>query len=224
MEIESGVLVSLFILLICILILMWLNRKRKLSQRYIKRRTYTLQDCKSSEDLKIELDAYRNNLQKELSENKQRLQEARRKGYIRADIAWTERIQELAEVSDTLYKNLEYENSKRLNADRFHRYTDLHFRSIILGNIAYDDYKAAKKVRDEVNEILVAIGKGEIRVRKDEKKELYEIKDTCVNTTKYLYDRMISIQNKTSILREKIGSECGERGKVWYRNNQKSRH
>lgn len=33
----------------------------------------------------------------------------------------------------------------------------------------------------------------------------------CVNTTQYLYERMVTIQNKTAKLREKIGCECGEK-------------
>ena len=60
----------------------------------------------------------------------------KKKGYIKANTAWTERFQELTEVSNTLYKILEYENARKLNKDKFHRYTSLHFRSVILGNLA----------------------------------------------------------------------------------------
>ena len=79
-------------------------------------------------------------MRKELSKNKQIIQKAKNKGYIKANTTWTERFQELTDVSNTLYKNLEYENARKLNKDKFHRYTSLHFRSVILGNLAYKDY------------------------------------------------------------------------------------
>lgn len=64
--------------------------------------------------------------------------------------------------------------------------TSLHFRSFIMSNIAYSDYIDSKKVRDEISNLLVAIGKGEVRVSPHDKKELYNIKDVCVKTTKCL--------------------------------------
>ena len=139
--------------------------------------------------------------------------------YIKASTAWTERFQELTNVSYTLNKNLEYENQRRLANDKFHRYTSLHFRSFIMSNIAYSDYIDSKKVRDEISNLLVAIGKGEVRVSPHDKKELYNIKDVCVKTTKCLYERMVSIQTKTGILRDKIRDECGKRGIEWYKKN-----
>lgn len=148
----------------------------------------------------------------------------KKKGYIKASTAWTDRFHELTNVSNTLNRNLEYENSRKLAADKFHRYTSLHFRSVILGNIAYTDYIASKKVRDEIGELLVSIGKGQVRISSTEKRELYNIKDTCVKTTKYLYDRMVSIQEKTGKLRDKIRDECGQRGKEWYKKNQDNKY
>ena len=126
-------------------------------------------------------------------------------------------------VSNTLYKNLEYENARKLNKDKFHRYTSLHFRSVILGNLAYKDYIDSKRVRDEIGQLLVDIGKKKVQVTAAEKKELYDVKDTCVKTTRYLYDRMIAIQSKTGELRDKIRDECGSRGKAWFDKIQKNK-
>lgn len=52
---------------------------------------------------------------------------------------------------------------------------------------------------------------------------MYDVKDTCVKTTRYLYDRMVAIQNKTGILRDKIRDECGSRGKEWYNKIQRNK-
>lgn len=216
------------ILLLVIIIVIRSNAKTKKKRRGGKtktpKKTYTVRDCISSDDLQFKIDTYQKELDDELEKSKKLIQEAKRKGYIKASTAWTDRFHELTNVSNTLNRNLEYENSRKLAADKFHRYTSLHFRSVILGNIAYTDYTASKKVRDEIGELLVSIGKGQVRISSTEKRELYNIKDTCVKTTKYLYDRMVSIQEKTGKLRDKIRDECGQRGKEWYKKNQDNKN
>lgn len=215
------------ILVVLVLLFMFIQKKQKKGK--IKKETsgkknvYTLKDCKSYEDLEFKIDKYQNDLKSELSKNKRIIENAKKKGYIKASITWTERFQEFTEVSNTLYRNLEYENSKKLKADKFHRYTNLHFRSVILGNLAYQDYMDSKKVRDEISDLLVAIGKKQIQIEATEKRNLYNVKDTCVKTTRYLYDRMIAIQNETGYLRDKIRDECGKRGKKWYAKLQRNK-
>lgn len=213
------------ILLLVIIIVIRSNAKTKKKRRGGKaktpKKTYTVRDCISSDDLQFKIDTYQKELDDELEKSKKLIQEAKKKGYIKASTAWTDRFHELTNVSNTLNRNLEYENSRKLAADKFHRYTSLHFRSVILGNIAYTDYIASKKVRDEIGELLVSIGKGQVRISSTEKRELYNIKDTCVKTTKYLYDRMVSIQEKTGKLRDKIRDECGQRGKEWYKKKSR---
>lgn len=178
---------------------------------------YSLDDCISSEDIQFKIDTYQKNLKQELAKSKEAIKIAKQKGYIKVNTAWTERFDKFTEVSNTLYKNLEYENARKLSSDKFHRYTNLHFRSMLLGNLAYLDYKDSKKVRDEINRLLVDIGKKKVKVTKKEKAELYSLKDTCVKTTKYLYDRMIGVQSQTGVLRDKIRDECGTRGYEWYK-------
>lgn len=209
--------VFLIVLLVIIFLKKYNIKKKRKHARFSKKNTYTVKDCISNEDLQFKIDSYQKKLENELEKNKRLIQEAKQKGYIKASTEWTERFQELTKVSNTLNKNLEYENSRRLINDKFHRYTNLHFRSVIMGNLAYSDYIDSKKVRDEINKLLVAIGKKQVRVTASEKRELYNIKDTCVETTKYLYERMVSIQDNTGTLRDKIRDECGGRGNEWYR-------
>ena len=216
-----GMVIVAVIIIFLIIILFSSNKKKKHSipKNHRNNTSYTIQDCKSTDDLQFKIDTYQKKLEIELEKNKELIQNAKRKGYIKASTAWTERFQELTNVSYTLNKNLEYENQRRLANDKFHRYTSLHFRSFIMSNIAYSDYIDSKKVRDEISNLLVAIGKGEVRVSPHDKKELYNIKDVCVKTTKCLYERMVSIQTKTGILRDKIRDECGKRGIEWYKKN-----
>ena len=228
---DSKWLIFAFIIVILLLVIIIVIRsnaktkkKRRVGKAKTPKKTYTVRDCISSDDLQFKIDTYQKELDDELEKSKKLIQEAKKKGYIKASTAWTDRFHELTNVSNTLNRNLEYENSRKLAADKFHRYTSLHFRSVILGNIAYTDYIASKKVRDEIGELLVSIGKGQVRISSTEKRELYNIKDTCVKTTKYLYDRMVSIQEKTGKLRDKIRDECGQRGKEWYKKNQDNKY
>lgn len=214
------IVVVLIIFIIFMIFIKFCTRKKEeVRPNTDGERKYTLKDCTSKEDFEFKIGTYQKSIEDELLRNKNILQEAKEKGYIKTNIEWTNRFQELNEVSYTLEKNLEYENSKKLNADKFHRYANLHFRSMIIGNLAYEDYISSKKVRDELGSLLVDIGKKKVYVNSKEKKKLYDIKDTAVKTTKYLYERMISIQNETGNLRDKIRDECGSRGKEWYKKN-----
>lgn len=70
---------------------------------------------------------------------------------------------------------------------------------------------------------MLLLERNRYKLWQQKKKELYDVKDTCVKTTRYLYDRMVAIQNKTGILRDKIRDECGSRGKEWYNKIQKNK-
>ena len=217
---ENSLLIICVCILIIIVIVVLIARRsatQKKSTNPIKsRKNLTLDDCVSRDDIQFKIDTYQRNLEQELSRSKKKINEAKRKGYIKSNTTWTERFDKFTEISNTLYKNLEYENARKLNTDKFHRYANLHFRSMILGNLAYNDYRDSQKVRDEISHLLVDIGKKKVTVTKSEKAELYDIKDICVKTTKYLYDRMVVIQKETGTLRDKIRDECGSRGREWF--------
>ena len=215
--------VSFVIGILILLLLIWLctgkKEKRPPAASPATRRprpASTLNDCISEEDLSFQIDDRQKALEQELSKSREKIAEAKRKGYIKASVTWTERFDRFTEVSNTLYKNLEYENSKKLVQSKFHRYTSLHFRSMLLGDLAHQDYMESKKIRDEIGGLLVEIGKKKVTVSRADKAELYQIKDTCVKTTKYLYDRMVKVQLQTRKLKEKIRDECGARGREWY--------
>ncbi len=217
---KAAVAISIVVFLSAIVFIARRIRRRKRPAMNMK---HTLRDCTSAEDLEFEAEHYQDSLDKQLHDCKAAIRRAQRTGYIKTNIAWTEHFEEFSKVSHTLYRNLQYENSKRLNSSKFHRYTDLHFRSMILDHLAYEDYISAKGVRNEINELLVAIGKGTVRVPKSEKAELYKIKDVCVSTTKYLYERMIKIQQETKRLKYKIRDECGQKGQDWFDKMEKNK-
>lgn len=189
-----------------------------------RRSTHSLKDCISYDDLRYNIDTKQRQLEAQVEKNKQLVEEAKRQGYLTVSTAWMNRFNQLVEVSNTLNQNLIYENQRRLQNDKFHRYTDLHFRSMIMGNLAYEDYLEAKKGRDQISDVLVDIGKKKTHVSHSEKERLYQIKDMFKESTSFLYNRMTSINNETGKLRDKIGRECGERGRNWRNERMKGRN
>jgi hypothetical protein len=175
-----------------------------------------LQKCRSNEDIVFQPDQQQRQIINAIEQNRAIIEEAKRKGYIKTSTAWTTRYRELSNTANMLQKNLEAENATRLNSSKFRRYTSLWHRSVICADYAYEDYVASKETRNEIGELLVAIGKGDVRVSRSEKNNLYTIKDACKESTRNLYDRMIAIENNTAMLREKIKMECGKQGKEWY--------
>lgn len=186
-----------------------------------RRSINTIQDCISNSDLRYNIDTKQKQLEAQVEKNRQLVEDAKRQGYLTVSTAWMNRFNQLVEVSNTLNQNLLYENKRRLLNDKFHRYTDLHFRSMIMGNLAYEDYLEAKKGRDQISNVLLSIGQKKIRVSYSDKEKLYQIKDMYKESTSFLYDRMKSINNETGKLRDKIGSECGERGRKWWNERMK---
>lgn len=191
---------------------------RQISQRKEYR------DLVDAEDLRFKADSYQSRINEELRTSKSKILDAQRKGYIKANTAWTNRLQEFNDVSTSLYRNLQYENSKKLSVAKFRRYTSLHFRCVLLGNLAYEDYMKSKAVREEIKNLLIDYKKRKVRLSKKEAEEMYKLKNDCITTTKFLFDRMVQIQNQAGILRDKIRDECGERGKEWYKKNRENRH
>lgn len=202
------------ITILVILIIICIVRKKNKSKFNIN---YTISDCRSDDDIYFEMDSLQKQLDDEIDKGKKIIQKTAEDGYIKIEREWLKKNSELLYLENTLYKNLEYENKRKLNKEKYKRYISLHFRSHILGELAYKEYKEAKKIRDELNQVIVEIKKNNRYISKEEKKKLYDSKDAAVNITRIMYNRMIDIQTETKKLREKIRTECGRKGKVWYR-------
>lgn len=95
-----GMVIVAVIIIFLIIILFSSNKKKKHSipKNHRNNTSYTIQDCKSTDDLQFKIDTYQKKLEIELEKNKELIQNAKRKGYIKASTAWTERFQELTNV------------------------------------------------------------------------------------------------------------------------------
>lgn len=91
-----GMVIVAVIIIFLIIILFSSNKKKKHSipKNHRNNTSYTIQDCKSTDDLQFKIDTYQKKLEIELEKNKELIQNAKRKGYIKASTAWTERFQE----------------------------------------------------------------------------------------------------------------------------------
>lgn len=199
------------------------NRKPTTYNPTPKPRTHTINDCYSSEDIIYNIDSKQKQLEDRIEYSKRLVAEAKSKGYLTANTDWVNRFKQMVEVSNTLNENLIYENQRRLNYDKFHRYTDLHFRSMIMGDLAYDDYIQAKAGRSQMYDLINDIRNKKVRVPDSDREKLVQLKDAFREATDFLYNRMKSINNQTASLRDKIGAECGERGKQWWAERMKGR-
>lgn len=82
---------------------------------------YTLADLKSNDDLEFKVNTYQRNLQKEVSRSIQIIQEEKNRGLIKKSTVWMNHFQEYTDLLNKLDKNLQYENARRLNEDKFHK-------------------------------------------------------------------------------------------------------
>ncbi|RGC49195.1 hypothetical protein [Absiella sp. AM29-15] len=214
-DIKKEYIVITFMLIVIFLVLMIIL---KVYKKYkIKK---VIRKCKSKQDLKIKrYDSEITKINKQLNYSKDIIRKAEIKGYITVNNAWRKRFNDLNELSNILQANLEYEIKKHLEKSKFHRYTNLHFRCMLLGNQAYDDYKVSKK---QQKDLLKAINQLEKKNKKVKNKELQEYKKLAKllgEASQKLYEEMVELQTNTAKLRDKIRDECGKRGREWYEKN-----
>lgn len=133
----------------------------------------------------------------------------------RVDRALLAEQRAVAKESRRLEKDLEARIRARIDQARFEEYVELHRRSRIIADKRYALYARAKRGLDDIGSLLVAIGKGEVKVTKAQKKELYACKDAIKATKNAHLANVRLLNSQTHSLKEKIRSECGVRGRKW---------
>lgn len=142
---------------------------------------------------------------------------AARKGAAKnVDMFFLQTQESLAATSRQLEVELQSAVLSKLEASRFHCYTNLHFRSMRAADERYRSYINAKTALSEIGECLVSIGKGELKVSQMEKAQLYELKDIAKACKDAHYANVVLLNAQTHTFKEKIRKECGQRGEDWY--------
>lgn len=105
---------------------------------------------------------------------------------------------------------------------KFQYYTSLHFRSMIAANIVYKEYEEIDSNFKKINELIVNMAKNKKSIGLS-KAQIYSAKDALKELRKVFLSRVHELNHETEKLRDKIGKECGEKGRIWWMERMKNR-
>lgn len=203
------IVASLFVLTILFLIIKhFVNSPSNTSHNY------RIEDCVSRDDLQFQVSYDTAQVILEVQQSKHEINEVLSQANCAVNSAWLRSYEKVLRISTTLDNNLKYHAARNLEYSKFQYYTNLHFRSMIAANITYAEYKKVDACCKELNRTF---GKN-----KTPRKNM-SISTARVNTTRNtlwklrntLLSRVRELNHQTGILRDKVGLECGERGKQW---------
>ncbi len=167
-------------------------------------------------DKRFDLSEAERQLSYEIIKNKQLIKKTINESHSKVDTAWIDSISKVMSVSNTLQKNLEMQQKKRLSTNKFHYYVGLHFRSMKAANLVHKEFSNVDHSYREINQLLLSIKNGKTHVSKQEKNDYWNIKELIKETRRVLLERVHQLNYQTGQLRDKIRDECGQRGKDWH--------
>lgn len=183
----------------------------------------TINDCYSSEDIQYKMSNYENQLIKEIDGMRKNIDNAKKLSNDRIKTYWLDSYKQVLSISNILEKNLQEQKNRLLSSAKFQYYANLHFRSMIAADITYKEYKSVDESFREMNQLLLSIKNGKIKVNRDTKNELFRIKDKTKELHNILLNRVHQLNRQTEEFKKKIGSECGERGKRWQAERERNK-
>lgn len=181
-----------------------------------------IEDCMSVEDIKYQISYETQSVIADVEKNKEKIKKALVEANSNIDTAWLTSYDKLIKISSNLDDNLRYCAKQNLEQSKFQYYTGLHFRSMIAADITYKEYLKIDASFNEINKLIVAIAKNEKKINVS-KAQIYSAKDSIKELRKVFLNKVHSLNHQTEILRDKIGDECGQRGKTW-RNERMRNH
>lgn len=175
----------------------------------------TIDECISEDDLKFQMAQAEEEILNVIKKNKEEIKDTLRKANQTIDTSWLDSCNKILRVSNTLNNNLTYYGHKNLETSKFQYYANLHFRSMIAANIVYSEYEKIDKSFTEINNFIVRM-KSHPEFRGNYKTQVHGQKDQIKSIRNLSLNQVHSMNHETAILRDKIGSECGERGRKWW--------
>ncbi len=182
--------------------------------RYTKS-TRTIEECISNEDLKFQMAKTEEEILIAIQKNKQEIKNTLRKANQTVDVSWLDSCDKILRISNTLDNNLAYYRRRNLEISKFQYYANLHFRSMVAADIVHSEYEKVDRSFKEMNNFIVRM-KSNPEFRGNYKTQVHGQKDQIKLIRGSYLDRVHNMNHETEILRDKIGSECGERGKKWW--------
>ena len=136
------------------------------------------------------------------------------------DLSCFKNLSDLLKATDIVYSNAELNGKNRMNESRFHYYCRLHFRSHMADQYCRQKKEEIKTEYTNVNNLIVQLKA--LGVSKDQHDQIIKIKDLMKNTIALLNERSARLASQTGTIRDKIGSECGQRGYEWWLERKKN--
>lgn len=185
-------------------------------------RRKNIEDCISKEDIQYQLSVQQRTIVKKVNDNKEEIKQALNLANNRVNTEWLNSYEKVAKVSENLEFNLRNYARNNLENSKFHYYSSLWFRSMLAADLVHREFKEIDASFNEINKLILSIKKGNnIGLNK---KVIYESKDIIKEVRITTLNRVHELNQNTAVLRNKIGKECGERGRQWYEERMRNRN
>lgn len=174
----------------------------------------SIEECISQDDIKFETDKADQEIIEVIQKNKKQIADTLKKANQKLDLSWMDSYHNILKVSNALDRNLIFYSRKVLEQNKFHYYTQLHFRSMRAADFVYKEYEKVGMSLFAIKEFENHIKKNPA-IKKEYKKMISSQRDQIGSIRNYYLKRVQSLNAQTAKLRDKIGAECGKRGYEW---------
>ena len=173
-----------------------------------------IEECVSLEDIQYQISSETQSIITTIETSKDKIKSAIAAANKEVNVAWLNSYEKVIKISANLDENLRYYAKNNLVQSKFHYYTSLHFRSMIAADIVYKEFCQIDANFNDINNLIVTIAKNR-NMTGLSKVQIFSAKDALKELRKVFLNRVHELNKETAILRDKIGLECGERGRRW---------
>lgn len=218
-----------FLIIILVLVIFIISKKGK-TNRYSSyvNKTYTpvcksqrIEDCGSTEDIQYQISSETQQIIATVEASKDMIKSTMLAANKEVNTAWLNSYEKVIKISANLDENLRYHAKNNLLQSKFHYYTSLHFRSMIAADIVHKEYCEIDANFNDINNLIVNIAKTRNTTGLS-KAQIFSAKDALKELRKVFLNRVHELNKETETLRDKIGRECGERGRQWWEERMRN--
>lgn len=209
------------ILFLALFIFVFIKKRKTDNNSSYDKNTYSpirniqrIEDCVSTEDVQYQISSDTQRVIDNVEASKNMLRSAIVAANNEVNTAWLNSYEKVIKISTNLDKNLKHHAKNNLEQSKFHYYTSLHFRSMIAADIVYKEFCEIDANFNDINNLIVTIAKTRNTTGLS-KAQIFSAKDTLKELRKVFLNRVHELNKVTETLRDKIGLECGERGRRW---------
>jgi hypothetical protein len=201
-----------------------LRQSHQHTRYYPAKSTRRIEDCISSEDVQYQISQETKRVVANVEASKAAIIGAMKAANTTLNTAWLNSYERIITVSANLDENLKYHGARQLEQSRFQYYASLHFRSMIAADIVHREFKEIDTSFRDINSFIVNTARsGRSQAQGVSKSQVYSAKDALKELRIVFLTRVQEMNKVTANFRDKIGSECGERGRQWRTDRMRNR-